>query len=102
MENVSSLLERFNDWIKESIIVKLISIGFLILILMIPSSWVQSLIYERQSRAEEVIKEVSGKWAASQTISGPILKIPFKQIEKVDEWTNGVKSTRIIETTHNA
>ncbi len=34
MENISSLLERFNDWVKESIVVKLASIGFLILILM--------------------------------------------------------------------
>jgi len=102
MENVSSLFERFNDWIKESIVVKLLSIGFLILILMIPSSWVESLISERQMRADDVIEEVSGKWAASQTLTGPVLMIPYKQIEKLDEWSNGVKYTRLVETTHRA
>jgi inner membrane protein len=102
MDNLSSLFERFNDWVKESIVVKLMSIGFLILILMIPSTWVESLIRERQMRADDVIAEVSGKWAASQTIIGPVLMIPFKQVEKVDEWTNGVKYTRLVETTHRA
>lgn len=102
MENVSSLFERFNDWVKESIIVKLISIGFLILILMIPSSWVQSLIYERQSRAEEVVTEVSSKWAASQTLVGPVLMIPFKKFDKVDEWEKGIKYSRIVESKINA
>lgn len=102
MDNISSLFERFNDWLKESIVVKLISIGFLILILMIPSTWVESLIRERQMRADDVIAEVSGKWAASQTLTGPVLMIPYKEIEKVDEWTNGVKYTRLVETTHRA
>jgi inner membrane protein len=102
MENVSSLFERFNDWVKESIVVKLMSIGFLILILMIPSTWVERLILERQMRADDVIAEVSGKWAASQTLTGPVLMIPFRQIEKVDEWTNGVKHTRLVERNHRA
>ncbi|MEI9921108.1 MAG: cell envelope integrity protein CreD [Bacteroidota bacterium] len=100
MENVSSLFERFNDWVKESIVVKLMSIGFLILILMIPSLWVQNIIYERQSRADEVIKEVSGKWAAKQTITGPVLMVPYKEITKVDEWSGGVKYTRLVEEIH--
>src|ERR1041385_1301417 len=103
MENLSqgptlgSLLERFNDWNKESIVVKLMSIGFLILILLIPSTWVENLIRERQSRADDVIQEVSAKWAASQTLTGPVLMIPYKYTEKIDEWTNGVKYTRLDE-----
>lgn len=97
-----SLLNRFNNWVKESIIIKLISIGILILILMIPSSLIQDLIYERQQRADEAFAEVSNKWAASQTIAGPVLTIPFKQFDKVDEWEKGVKYTRIVESTHIA
>src|SRR5690349_7858480 len=101
MDNLS-ILDRLNDWLKESIIVKLMSIGFLILILMIPSVWVQNLISERQGRAADVINEVSGKWAGSQTLTGPILMIPYKQIDKVDEWSNGIKHTTLVETTHKA
>ena len=64
MENsVLSLADRFNNWIANSIIIKLLSIGFLILILLIPSAWIESLIQERQVRSEEVISEISDKWS---------------------------------------
>ncbi len=56
METTPNLFERFNQWITESIMVKLFSIGFLILILLIPASWIESLIRERQGRAQEVIQ----------------------------------------------
>lgn len=87
----TNLLERLNNWIKESITIKLISIGFLILILMIPSSWVESLIIERQTRAESVVKEISDKWSGEQTISGPILIIPFIKREKIDKGKSGIE-----------
>jgi len=98
----TSLLDRFNNWVKESIIIKLISIGILILILMIPSSLVQDLISERENRADEAFAEVSNKWAASQTIAGPVLMIPFRQFDKIDEWEKGIKYTRVVESRHNA
>ncbi len=97
-----SLLDRFNNWVKESVIIKLASIGILMLILLIPSSMVQDLIYERQTRADEVIAEVSGKWAASQTLTGPVLMIPYKKYEDIEEWTAGVKVRRRIETINKA
>ena len=65
-----NILERFNRWIQESIMVKLFSIGFLILILLIPSSWIENMIVERQQRAEQVMSEVADKWSGSQLISG--------------------------------
>lgn len=101
MEN-DSLLDRFNNWVKESVIIKLISIGILMLILMIPSSWVENLIGERQNRADEVIAEVSSKWAASQTLSGPVLMIPYRKYEDIEEWNGGVKIRRRIETINKA
>lgn len=87
----STLLERFNNWLKESITIKLLSIGFLILILMIPSNWIDSLINERQARAESVIAEISDKWSGSQTISGPVLVLPFTQREKIDKGKDGIE-----------
>lgn len=78
-----SLLDRFNAWIKESIMLKLASIGFLILILLIPNSWISDLMLERQLRANDAIVEVSKKWSQSQTLSGPILVIPYTRIDEV-------------------
>lgn len=72
-----NLLERFNRWLSESIMVKLASIGFLILILLIPSAWIESLIRERESRAESVVEEIASKWSGPQTLNGPVLIIPF-------------------------
>ena len=63
-----NVFERLNRWIQESIMVKLFSIGFLILILLIPSVQIEDLIRERQHRSEQVIDEVVDKWSGSQTV----------------------------------
>ena len=36
-----NIFERFNRWIEESIMIKLFSIGFLVLLLLLPASWIQ-------------------------------------------------------------
>lgn len=91
MNTPPNLFERLNNWIKESVTIKLMSIGFLILILMIPSSWIESLITERQMRAESVIREISDKWSGEQTISGPVLVVPFLKREKIDKGKEGIE-----------
>src|SRR5579859_7311564 len=86
-----NIFERLNQWIQESITVKLMSIGLLVLILLIPSSWIQDVMQERQSRAEGVMQEVSDKWSGSQTLSGPILVIPYKVRKKFDRGKDGIE-----------
>lgn len=78
------IIERFNRWLQESIMVKLASIGFLVLILLIPGEWIDHIIEERQDRSAEMIREVSDKWSGPQTLSGPILVVPFVVKEIVD------------------
>ena len=56
---------------------KMVTIGFLILILLIPENMVESLIQERSFAREGVIAEVSSKWGNEQTLTGPILTIPY-------------------------
>jgi len=92
-----NVFERLNRWIQESIMVKLFSIGFLVLILLIPSAWIQDLIRERQYRADEVIGEVADKWSGSQTVSGPILVIPYKKQEVIDRGKDGKEIREHIE-----
>jgi inner membrane protein len=92
-----NLFERINNWIKESVTIKLMSIGVLILILMIPSSWIESLIAEREGRAESVINEIAGKWSGEQTLSGPILVIPFVKREKIDKGKDGIEIREWVE-----
>src|ERR1041385_5598083 len=96
-ENQPNIFERFNRWIQESIMVKLISIGFLVLILLIPSSWIQDLMQERQARAEGVMQEISSKWSGNQTLSGPILVIPYKVRKQIDRGKDGIEIQEYIE-----
>jgi inner membrane protein len=92
-----NIFERINRWIQESIMVKLFSIGFLVLILLIPSNWIESMIYEREQRAERVIEEVSDKWSGPQTVYGPLLVIPYRWIETIDTDKEGPNAKKIVE-----
>lgn len=58
-------------------------IGILILLLLIPSSMVQSIITERSRNQDDVQNEISSKWGINQTISGPIVTIPFYKYIKL-------------------
>ena len=100
MENKSfNLLDRFNQWLKESVSIKLGTIGFLMILLLIPNSWIQDLISERQQRAQNVLNEVSEKWSGEQQLTGPILVIPFKYQQVVDK---GNDRKEILEFTDQA
>ncbi len=57
-------------------------ISFLILALLIPTFFVSDLIRERQSRNAEVKQEIARQWGTSQTLTGPILAVPYWQQEK--------------------
>jgi inner membrane protein len=103
METITpSPIDRFNNWIKESVMIKLLSIGFLILILLIPASWIESLITERQYRAQDVINEIAGKWSSSQTLTGPVIVIPFTKFDKTKTWQKGIEIEEITESVHQA
>ena len=86
MENLPSP----TNWLKDSIIFKLVFIAFIALMLLIPSSWIQGLINERSSRQQEVINEVSDQWSGSQLIQGPVLVIPYKTQFSVKDTANHV------------
>jgi inner membrane protein len=74
---------------------KLTLIGLLILILLVPLSFVGGLIGERESRAESVRSEVASLWGSSQLIIGPVLVVPYsvlrvtivadKRVEEIQE-----------------
>lgn len=88
----TSSFQKFSNWLKQSLFVKLAAIGFLILILMIPNSMIQSLIHERQNTQAEAIREISSSWGAPQTIIGPVLTIPYNRwVEYEDGKRNAVR-----------
>ncbi|MBP9098685.1 MAG: inner membrane CreD family protein, partial [Ferruginibacter sp.] len=64
-------------WQKNRLIIKAVFIGFLTLALLIPTFFIMFLIQDRETRRDEVVKEVSNKWAGAQTITGPFLAVPY-------------------------
>ena len=84
MEN-PSVFDRFNNWLRRSVTIKLISIGFLILILLIPTTMMQSLINERQTLHDQAIENISSKWGGKQIIGGPVLSVPYTTELKDDK-----------------
>jgi len=73
MEN--NLLSSF--WKANKIILKSFLIGFLVLLLLIPTYFIQNLVSERQDRQKEAVAEISSKWAGPQTVTGPVIGIPY-------------------------
>lgn len=71
-------------------------VGFLVLIMLIPTAYIMVLITERAGRQQEVIEEVSSKWATGQTITGPMLTVPYYTSSTDKEG----KTTRTKRTIH--
>ncbi len=68
----------FGNWIRTSITARMLMVGFLILVLLIPLIYIKELINERSQRQEEVVSEVGNLWGTEVLLMGPILKIPYK------------------------
>ena len=74
-----NIFDYIGLFIKRSVTLKILSIFILMLLLMIPMAFVQSLIDERQALRQSTVIEVSDKWANAQSVYGPILTIPLKK-----------------------
>jgi inner membrane protein len=66
-----------------SAIGRLAIMSLLTLFLMVPMTMVDSMVRERSSRRDEAVQEVGESWGGRQTISGPVLIVPYTQ-----SWTD--------------
>jgi inner membrane protein len=62
---------------------KVIIIGIVMLILLIPKLMILELIKERETTSKSTEQEVTEKWSLAQTVRGPVLTVPY--IEKVTD-----------------
>lgn len=69
---------KFGYWLKHSITARMIIVGILVLVLLIPLNYVNLLIEERGFRQNNVVNEINSKWGDEIIIYGPILKVPYK------------------------
>jgi len=90
--------KSFLSQLQDSIAAKLFLIGVLTLLLLIPSSWIQSLISEREQRQKEAINEISEKWSGPQLIESPVMQLPYKTSVKVTDAAGKVTLKEITST----
>lgn len=76
--------------------------GGLILLMMIPTLFISSLITERETRQKEIVKEVSSKWAAAQTLSCPFLVVPYSYTYQSTDGKHTVANTHLILLANDA
>ena len=66
----------------QSTTAKMMMVGLLTLVLLIPLEFVKSLISERSQRKQEVTDEVTQLWGKDVQFYGPIMQIPYKTYEE--------------------
>lgn len=80
----------------DTMLFKIFLIGFITILLLIPSALIQELVVERQNRQAEVVTEITDKWSADQEIAGPVLVLPYQQTATTIE--DGKTKTEQIKT----
>lgn len=80
------------NWFRDSILVRVLFIGFIILILNMPVSMIHGLVYERQLTRDQAIKDISNKWGGSQLIKAPKLVVPYYTVTRYRD-NRGVEQT---------
>ena len=85
MTPTPSFYDRFNTWLRGSVMLKLVSIGILLLLLLIPSSMVESLITERADNRDAATADISSQWGGPQLVLGPVLVLPYTARETDDK-----------------
>lgn len=73
MSGMNSTINRIGN----SVMTRLMVIGILVLTLLVPVEMIKGIIHERETRRQGVTEEVSAKWGREQTVTGPILTVPY-------------------------
>ncbi len=87
--------DRLNAWMSASVTLKLLSIGLLLLLLLIPSSMVEGLITERAENRDAATADISSQWGGAQLVLGPVLVLPYTA-RLTDEKGNVSEVTRYL------
>jgi inner membrane protein len=95
MENQENQIQETKTFFQSNT-AKMIMVGFLTLVLLIPLFFVQDLIRERSVRKTEMVDEVTQLWGRDVQFYGPILRIPYTSYEAYNV-TNSKTNVTTIE-----
>lgn len=75
---------------------KVLGIGFLALLMLIPLAQVQGLIGERNGMREKAVESIANGWGGQQTLGGPVIAVPKQVRVAVNNGWVTQESTEII------
>lgn len=70
-------IETILGMLHRSPLVRLLLLGFIALLLLIPIAMIGHLVFERQQRFTAAVEEVAAKWGHAQALTGPALVVPY-------------------------
>ena len=91
---MSELAERVSSRLRNSQTLRLVTVGFLVLILQIPVAMIGGQVSERKERGLQAVSEVSSKWGDRQMLAGPMLVVPYAHT-----WTEVSRNGQSVERT---
>jgi inner membrane protein len=74
---------------RHSTIIKLLGVGALVLVLLIPLVMITGVLSDRLSRRNEAVADITSSWGREQNVLGPVLGIPFQYKFKAVKETPG-------------
>ncbi len=66
-------------------LLKLLVIGAVMLVLLVPLQMIDGLVSERQGKSRSVVQEIAQTAAGAQRLHGPLLVVPYRQSKVVAE-----------------
>src|SRR5437870_1569686 len=63
---------------RHSTIIKLLGVGALVLILLIPLLMITGVLTDRLQRRNEAVADITSSWGKEQSLIGPVLGIPYQ------------------------
>jgi inner membrane protein len=63
---------------RHSTIIKLLGVGALVLVLLIPLAMITGVLSERLRRRNEAVADITSSWGREQNVIGPVLGIPYQ------------------------
>src|ERR1700739_2296959 len=83
-------------------ILKLIGVGILILLLLIPLGMISGVLSDRLNRRNEAVTDITSSWGREQCVIGPVLIIPyqyrFKTIKEITGNDGKLEKREVEET----
>ncbi len=97
-------LPKSQPWFgrRNSTILKLLGVGALVLVLLIPLAMITGLLSERLQRRNEAVADITSSWGREQNVIGPVLGIPyqykFKTVKEIPAPDGKVERREVEET----